>query len=105
MARVSSAKNFKASGNIPGVGLDFAFAQAALEADLNVVTDPVKANRGSYLLKVTNRSEIDSTLFSIQKNSLRDNLLMQKRNTVYTDWIASLKESADIEDNRYLFYR
>jgi len=104
-ARVSTAKNFKASGSIPGVGLDFAFAQAALEAELNSITDPVKSNRGCYLLKVTHRSEIDSTLFSIQKNSLRDNLLTQKRNTVYTDWIASLKENAAIEDNRHMFYR
>jgi peptidyl-prolyl cis-trans isomerase D len=104
-ARVSTASNFTASGTIPGVGRDFAFAQAALEAELNKITDPVRSSRGAYLLKVTERSEIDSTLYSIQKNSLRDNLMNQKKSRVFTDWIASLKEKADIEDNRYMFYR
>lgn len=104
-ARTSTASNFTASGTIPGIGRDFAFAQAALEAELNKITGPIKANRGAYLLKVTERSEIDSTLYSIQKNSLRDNLLNQKKNRVFTDWITSLKEQADIEDNRHKFYR
>jgi len=104
-ARVSTASNFTAAGTIPGVGRDFAFAQAALEAELNKITDPVRANRGAYLLKVTERSEIDSTLYSIQKNSLRDNLLNQKKSRVFADWIATLKDKADIEDNRYMFYR
>ena len=104
-ARISTANNFTASGTIPGIGRDFAFSQAALEAELNKITGPIKSNRGAYLLKVTERSEIDSTLYSIQKNSLRDNLLNQKKNRVFTDWITSLKEQADIEDNRYKFYR
>jgi peptidyl-prolyl cis-trans isomerase D len=104
-ARISTASNFTASGTIPGIGRDFAFAQAALQAEVNTISNPVKSNRGSYLLKVTERSEIDSTMFSIQKTSLRDNLLSQKRNRVFTDWIAGLKDEADIEDTRHLFYR
>ncbi len=104
-ARVSTASNFTAAGTIPGIGRDFAFAQAALEAELNKITDPIRANRGAYLLKVTERSEIDSTLYSIQKNSLRDNLLNQKKSRIFSDWIASLKENADIKDNRHMFYR
>lgn len=105
MARVATAKDFTAAGTIPGIGRDLSFTQAALDAPLNVVTGPVKSNRGYYLLKVTQRAELDSTLYSIQKNSLKDNLLNQKRSRVFTDWIASLKEEADIEDNRHLFYR
>jgi parvulin-like peptidyl-prolyl isomerase len=104
-ARVSTASNFTASGNIPGIGRDLTFAQAALEAELNKISDPVKANRGAYLLKVTERTKIDSTLYSIQKNSLRDNILNQKKNRVFTDWITALKEKADIKDNRHKFYR
>lgn len=103
--KVSAANNFKISGSIPGIGIDMTFAQAALDAELNKLTGPIKTNKGSYLLKVTRRTDIDSTLYSIQKNSLRDNLLNQKRSRIFADWIAELKENADIEDNRYLFYR
>lgn len=104
-AKISKAADFTASGTIPGIGRDYAFAQAALKAELNKVVGPVKANRGSYLLKITQRTELDSTLYSIQKNSIRNSILTELRNRVYTDWIAQLKENADIEDNRYKFYR
>jgi len=104
-ARVSQANDFTASGSIPGIGRDLAFSQAALDAELNKVSKPVKANRGYYLLKVTERSEIDSTMYSIQKNSLRDNLLSQRKSRVFTDWIKGIKDQADIEDTRHLFYR
>lgn len=104
-ARVATAKDFTSAGTIPGVGRDLAFAQASLEAPVNVLTGPVKTNRGSYLINVTGRTEIDSTLYSIQKTSLRNNLLSQKRSKVFTDWISSIKEKADIEDTRYLFYK
>ncbi|MCB0731894.1 MAG: peptidylprolyl isomerase, partial [Ignavibacteriae bacterium] len=70
-ARINNAANFTANGTIPGIGRDFAFAQAALDAELNKIAGPVKASRGCYLLKVTQRTEIDSTMYSIQKNSLR----------------------------------
>ncbi len=104
-ATVSKASDFTASSAIPGIGRDPAFAQAALNAELNQITDPVKSSRGSYLIKVTERSDIDSTLFNIQKNSMRDNLLTQKKSRIFSDWLTALKAEADIQDNRYLFYR
>jgi parvulin-like peptidyl-prolyl isomerase len=104
-AVVSNAENFTASATIPGIGRDPAFAQAALNAELNEISEPVKSSRGSYLLKVTERTEVDSTLFNIQKNSLRDNLLTQKKNMIFSDWLAALKDDAEIEDDRHLFYR
>jgi parvulin-like peptidyl-prolyl isomerase len=103
--RVSTAKNFNAVSSIPGIGREPAFVQAALDAELNKITDPVKANRGYYLLKVTRRTEFDSTMFSIQKKTLRDNILTQKRNRVFTDWLKGLKDQAEIVDNRYKFFR
>ncbi len=81
------------------------FPKQHLKLEINKVSNPVKSTRGSYLLKVTDRTEIDSTLYSIQKNSLRDNLLTQKRSRVFADWIEGLKEEAEIEDNRHIFYR
>ncbi|MCB0744604.1 MAG: peptidylprolyl isomerase, partial [Ignavibacteriae bacterium] len=104
-AKVSSVPSFTANGNIPGVGRDLAFTQAALTSPINQISNPVKAVRGYYLLKVTQRTDIDSTMFSIQKNSLRDNILSQKKSRLFAEWIESLKKNADIEDTRYLFYR
>jgi peptidyl-prolyl cis-trans isomerase D len=104
-AKVGSIPEFTANGNVPGVGRDLAFTQAALDETLNKITAPIKGVRGYFLLKVTNRTSIDSTMFSIQKNSIRDNLLAQSKSRVLADWIDALKKDADIEDNRYMFYR
>ncbi|MBK7980376.1 MAG: peptidylprolyl isomerase [Ignavibacteriae bacterium] len=104
-AKVSGASNYSPNGNVPGVGRDLAFTQATLDAKINEITDPVKGVRGYFLIKVTERTPIDSTIFSIQKNSIRENLLTQKKNMVFSEWIEGLKKDADIEDNRYLFFR
>ena len=69
LAKVASANDFTPSGTINGIGRDFAFSQAALESEVNSISNPVKSTRGSYLIKVTDRTAIDSTLYSIQKNS------------------------------------
>ncbi|MFZ1290973.1 MAG: peptidylprolyl isomerase [Melioribacteraceae bacterium] len=103
--KVSGVANFAPNGNVPGVGRDLAFTQASLDAKINEITNPVKGARGYYLIKVTQRTPIDTTIFSIQKNSIRENLLAQKKSMVFSEWIESLKKDADIEDNRYLFYR
>ncbi len=103
--KVNKAESFTAGGNIPNVGNDFAFSEKALDLDLNKISDPFRGNKGSYLLKVISRSNFDSTAYSIQRNMLRDQLLTQKRNQFFSQWIQNLKEEADIVDNRYMFYR
>jgi len=103
-AFVSTLNDISANSSIPGIGRDYAFIGAALSAKLNVITDPIKGRRGIYLLNVISRTPFDSSAFAIQKNTIRDNLLSQKRRTFISDWISMMKEKADIVDNRYLFY-
>ncbi len=104
-ARVSNVKDFTATGTIPGIGRDYAFINYALKGEIGKVSDPVRSNVGSYLIKVTERTKFDSTMYSLQKKFLRDNLLRQKKSQFFNEWVKKLKEEADIVDNRYLFYR
>ncbi len=104
-AGVDTAKEFGTDATIPGVGKDYAFINYSLEGELNKVSDPIKGSRGYYLIKVLNRTEFDSTSYNLQRVTLRDNLLQLKKNRVFSDWLAQLKNEADIVDNRHLFYR
>ena len=104
-AKVASVNNFSTSGSIPTIGRDFAFSQMAFELPLNKVSEPFKGNRGSYIIKVTSKTPFDSTGFALQKNSIRTNLLNQKKSALYSQWLIDIKAEADIEDNRYNFYR
>jgi parvulin-like peptidyl-prolyl isomerase len=75
-----------------------------MTAKLNKVTEPVKGSRGYYLIKVTNRSAFDQALYSQQSTQLRSTMLQEKRSRFLNQWVTEIKESADIKDNRHLFF-
>ena len=91
--------------SIPGIGADFAFIEYCLSGELNKVSNPVEGTRGAYLIKVTGRTPFNETAFNLQKSTLRNSLIQQKRSQFFEQWIAKLKDEAEIEDNRYQFYR
>jgi peptidyl-prolyl cis-trans isomerase D len=95
---------FSPNGSIPNIGRDYAFIHAAVNADLNKVSDPVKGFRGYFLIKVTERSSFDSAAYSIQRNALRDQLIQEKRSMYVNQWLEKLKKDADIVDKRYIFF-
>ena len=104
-ANYNSVNNMTPNANIATIGRDYAFLGYALEAEIGKISPALKGNRGSFLIKVTRRTEPDSATFALQKEVLRENLLQQKRNRFFTEWIAELKDEADIVDERYKFYR
>ncbi len=104
-AKLGKAESFTVNSIIPGIGRDYAFTEYALTGEIGKVSDPVRSNFGSYLIKVKSRTKFDSTLYSLQKNAIRDNLIQQKKSRYFAEWLKAIKEKADIVDNRYLFYR
>ncbi|NUN70308.1 MAG: peptidylprolyl isomerase [Bacteroidetes bacterium] len=103
--QVQNTGEFAVGGGIPTVGREFAFAGAAKNTPVGSVSGPVEGRRGYYLLKVLNRTPFDSASYNVMKNMLATQLITEKRQRVLTQWLAKLKETADIEDNRDQFYR
>lgn len=104
-AKVASVQNFSPNGSIPSLGREFAFSAKAVELNINEISDAFLGSRGAFIIRVTSRTEFDSTSYSLQKNSIRDNLLNQKKSRIFDQWIQSLKREAKIVDNRHIFYR
>lgn len=88
-----------------GVGRDFAFNFAAFKLKVGEVSQPVKGNRGYYLIELVSKQDFDKTAFDIQKNSIRNQILQEKQNLIINSWVNELKKKAKIEDLRYKFYR
>ena len=86
---VDTTGQFLAQGPVPKIGRDYAFLEEAKQLEVNKISDPVKGLRGYYLIKVTYRTPFDSSTFDIQKNTIRDNLLRQKKSTFFNEWIAA----------------
>jgi parvulin-like peptidyl-prolyl isomerase len=61
--------------------------------------------RGAYLIQLMSRSDVDSGAFTSQKEILRSRMLQEKRSRFLADWLGKLKEQADIEDHRDIFFR
>ena len=101
---IKQTGSFTPQGSIPNIGRDYSFVNAAMNAELNKVTEPVKGTRGYYLIKVTNRSAFDQALYSQQSSQLRSTMLQEKRSRFLNQWITEIKESADIKDNRHFFF-
>ncbi|MBZ0199419.1 MAG: peptidylprolyl isomerase [Ignavibacteriaceae bacterium] len=98
--KVQATGNFTPGGSVPTVGRDYAFIETALNIKLKTVSQPVKGFRGYYLIDVIERSDFDSSAYAIQRNTMRDQLMQEKRNAYFSQWLAKLKEEATIKDNR-----
>ena len=101
---VKNTGRFNSETSIPLIGKNNAFIQNAIYAEPNVVLEPVKAGTGYFLIKVISKSPFDSTAYSMQSSTIRNNIIQQKKNTVVSQWLSALKEKSEIVDNRHLFY-
>ena len=102
--KVQLTGSFTPQGTVPMIGRDYAFMNSALKLKLNTVSDPIKGTRGYYLLKVTKRSDFNQELYNTQSPTLRSTMLQEKRGRFLNQWVNEIKESADIVDNRHLFF-
>ena len=96
---------FKATEAIPGIGRDLAFIGMAQSLEVGQTSKPFEGARGYYIIQLTSKTPFDSTLYASQRADLLEHLLQEKRNRFSQDWVASLREQADIEDNRDRFFR
>lgn len=103
--KVQHTGSFTLSVGPPILGRDPAFIGAVSGLAVGQISAPVAGSRGAYLIQLLSRSPFDSTAFKAEHDGLRTQLLQEKKNRFLTDWIAKLKESADIEDDREEFFR
>ena len=101
---VKTTNSFTRDGNITGVGRDPVFAGAAMALDENEVSQPVKGTRGYYLIRSKEKTPFDEEGFKAQREQLKAQILETKRRSVYSNWVTNMKENANIEDYRYVFF-
>ena len=67
------------------------FEQAAFDAEIGQVVGPVKTQFGCHLIKVEAKNEAEVAAFDEVKGAIKQNLMQQKQNKVYTEAIDDLK--------------
>ena len=102
---VQATGPFTLASSIAGVGRDQAFLGAVSGLQPGQISPAVAGARGAYLIQLLSRTEFDSAAFAAQKDALLVRSLQEKRSRFIADWLAKLKENADIEDHRDVFFR
>jgi parvulin-like peptidyl-prolyl isomerase len=101
---MDSTNQFSQTQPVPKIGRAAEITAAAFTLEEGVISPMLESNRGYYFIVVTERTAFNEEAFLAQKQNIRTRLLNQKSQKFFTEWYEQLKENADIEDNRSLFF-
>jgi peptidyl-prolyl cis-trans isomerase D len=102
---VQTTGPFKPIDGPASVGHDMKFIGTALALKTGELSKPFEGNLGYYIIKLLSKTEVDTAKYNMERESLRTQLLQEKRQRVLTDWQTALHEKADIVDNRDKYFR
>ncbi len=90
---------------IPRIGQDLNFIKGAFQLSENgALSEVVEGERGYYLIQLEAREPVDETTYEMVKENLKRQLLIQKQNQLYQEWLTKLREDAEIENNLRDFF-
>ncbi len=101
---LDSTAEFTRVQSIPKIGRANEITAAAFTLEIDKISPILESTRGFYFVTVTQRTPFNEEAFKAQKENIRTRLLNQKSQRFFTEWYEQLKEKADIEDNRYMFF-
>jgi len=88
---------------VPGVGKIPEFNGASFKLNQGETSGLIETERGFYYIHVLEKYTADDSQFTQQAEALRKQLLARKRSTIFQNYYDSLKEKAEIVDNRREF--
>lgn len=97
---ITTQVGLKNDGNLQGYGGEYAVTNAAFTKKLNDIGEPIRGDRGWYIMNVTNRTQADKSKFAGERVAVMSNLATMTRNSAYFQWITRLRENAVIKDLR-----
>ena len=83
-----------------GLGIQNRAVGRAFGLEVGEVSDPVEAENNVFLVQTLERIEADSAAWEAQKEQQRNRLELQLEQQRLQQWIAGLRENADIVDRR-----
>ena len=90
---------------IPRIGQDLNFIKGAFQlSETGELSEVVEGERGYYLIQLESREPVDETTYEMVKENLKRQLLIQKQNQLYQEWLTRLREEAEIENNLRDFF-
>lgn len=89
---------------VPGLGRSNEVIGTAFGLDLGELAGPIESDGRFYFIEVTERVEAYREAFEAGKEDLRAQLTLQRQQAAVDEWLADLRDRADIEDWRIDFF-
>jgi peptidyl-prolyl cis-trans isomerase D len=102
---IQQADSFTVAKPYPAIGNDYAFDYELYKLKDGQISEPIRTQRGYYLVQMLHVTPFDSTKFKAQFDSIRNSLLEQKKQDILQEWISDLRDKAKIVDNRDKYFR
>ena len=85
-------------GSVPGIGNDQKFIAQAFELTeaAKIPDQVVDGQAGLYVMELKERKAPLDQGLDIAKASIRDRILSQKQNALYSAWVKELRDNSDI---------
>ncbi|MEX0821403.1 MAG: peptidyl-prolyl cis-trans isomerase [Rhodothermales bacterium] len=90
------------SNVIPGLGAELKFVGTAMGLDEGETSRVIEGRNAAYILRVIDVEE-PTAITEAQRETIRQQLLQQRRGRIQNSWLTSLREAADISDYRSRF--
>jgi len=103
VVKVQETGSFTLAGSVPGVGRDMNFMGAVTGLKVGEISPAVEGMRGAYIIQLESRTDFDSSAYAAQRTQMESRMLQEKRQRFVQDWLAKLKEKAEVEDYRDMF--
>ncbi len=97
--KVEESEVFNRRSYVRNIGRDNEVTAGAFYMALNVISKPLKSQKGYYLIQVLEHREAPKDGFTAQKSTIKTRLLSQKQNSVLNDWYTDIREKAKIENH------
>lgn len=94
----------KLSGIFTSIGKSHYVEGALLNAKPGNFLGPLPTLRGFAVIQFLGSGVIDSTRFTVQKDALFREILLEKQSGVYSNWLETMKDKAEIVDNRKYYF-
>jgi peptidyl-prolyl cis-trans isomerase D len=98
--KVEKSLTFARATQVPGLGQATEAIGASFGAAVGSVAPPAKGQNNVIVLRVDKRTDADKAAFEKQKKEQRDQLLQRVRQQRVQQYVAALRDAANIEDNR-----
>ncbi len=104
-AKVQYVRDVTISSATGRIARDPVFAGAVDALAAGQISKPITGPRSVYVIHLLSKTAFDTASYQARRPAMLSALLLQKRNQIFADWTELLRESAEIVDNRDLFYR